>query len=271
MTVFRLVVAFVCSLVLVESLSAQTNLQVPLQFDFLDPGARSLAMGGAFTPLADDATAAVTNPAGLTQLVAPEMSFELRGRQLVTPYLRGGRLSGIMTARGIDTVSGPIYADAEDTRVFPSFASFIYPARRVSVAFYARQLVNVRQQFERDGVLGVFTTPGGIVQDAREPPQRVSRRVDIGTGGISAGFRLNDRLAAGIGVSLSRLVIDETSTRYATEGIDIVSLDPVHPSVYRSPGLHTARQWRILVASRSARASNARRRLGLLVQRRAVV
>jgi long-subunit fatty acid transport protein len=42
------------------------------------PGARARAMGGAFIGRADDATAAETNPAGLTILVRPEFSFEYR-------------------------------------------------------------------------------------------------------------------------------------------------------------------------------------------------
>jgi hypothetical protein len=40
--------------------------QIPLQFDFLNPGARSLGLGSTFVAIADDATAAFTNPAGLT-------------------------------------------------------------------------------------------------------------------------------------------------------------------------------------------------------------
>ncbi|MGB5341528.1 MAG: hypothetical protein WBP67_05500, partial [Thermoanaerobaculia bacterium] len=35
---------------------------VNLQFNFADPGARSLGFGGAFVGLADDATAAFANP-----------------------------------------------------------------------------------------------------------------------------------------------------------------------------------------------------------------
>ena len=47
-----------------------------IEFDFSNPGARSLAMGGAFVGLADDATAAYANPAGLTALLQPEVSLE---------------------------------------------------------------------------------------------------------------------------------------------------------------------------------------------------
>ena len=61
-----------------------------LQFNFSAPGARSLAMGGAFIGLADDATAAFSNPAGLVQLAAKEISFEQRINDYSTEYVRGG-------------------------------------------------------------------------------------------------------------------------------------------------------------------------------------
>src|SRR5436190_22101126 len=49
-----------------------------LQFNFGNPGARSLGMGGAFLGLADDASAADANPAGLTILRKTEVSLEGR-------------------------------------------------------------------------------------------------------------------------------------------------------------------------------------------------
>src|ERR1700747_1141544 len=55
----------------IESLSG-------LQFNFGNPGARSLGMGGAFLGLADDASAAEANPAGLTILRKPEFTIEAR-------------------------------------------------------------------------------------------------------------------------------------------------------------------------------------------------
>src|SRR5437016_2499324 len=55
----------------IESLSG-------LQFNFGNPGARSLGMGGAFLGLADDASAAEANPAGLTILRKPEITIEAR-------------------------------------------------------------------------------------------------------------------------------------------------------------------------------------------------
>ena len=55
-----------------------------LDFRFNNPGARANAMGGAFIALADDATAAYANPAGLTILTEPEISIEYRGGQYTT-------------------------------------------------------------------------------------------------------------------------------------------------------------------------------------------
>src|SRR5436190_18966730 len=76
------------------TLAAQTSLQIPLQFDFINPGAKSLALGGAFAGVADDATASFANPAGLTLLGGPAVSVEIRGFRVSTPFLGGGRLSG---------------------------------------------------------------------------------------------------------------------------------------------------------------------------------
>src|SRR5215207_7321933 len=91
--------ALVC---LAADASAQSSLQVPIQFDFLNPSARSLAVGGAFVGLADDATAALVNPAGLVGLTRKEISIEGRYRQTTQPFLVGGRLSGDITRQGQD-------------------------------------------------------------------------------------------------------------------------------------------------------------------------
>ena len=60
-----------------------------LEFDFSKPGARSLGFGGAFAALADDATAAFANPAGLVQLSRSEVSIE--GRNWGSTMVRNAR------------------------------------------------------------------------------------------------------------------------------------------------------------------------------------
>src|SRR5205809_6380012 len=49
-----------------------------VQFSSSPPGARSMGMGSTFVGLADDATAAEANPAGLVILKKPEVSVHFR-------------------------------------------------------------------------------------------------------------------------------------------------------------------------------------------------
>jgi hypothetical protein len=50
-----------------------------IQVNVANPGGKSLAMGGAFVALADDATAAFANPAGLVQLTAWQAGASVKG------------------------------------------------------------------------------------------------------------------------------------------------------------------------------------------------
>src|SRR6185503_21317819 len=61
--------------------SAQTDEEFFQTFplNFSNPGARAQAMGGAFIAIADDASAAVTNPAGLSNLTRQQAYFEYKG------------------------------------------------------------------------------------------------------------------------------------------------------------------------------------------------
>jgi long-chain fatty acid transport protein len=105
-----------------------------LQFNFGNPGARSLGMGGAFLGLADDASAAEANPAGLTILRKPEVSIEARN------YVE----EQIFTTSGTfpDLVRTPFryYSD----RVVVSFASAVFPIRNKFTvgAYYHEPLRN---------------------------------------------------------------------------------------------------------------------------------
>ena len=55
------------------------ELEIPSTFNPVGSGARAVGMGGAFISVADDATAASWNPAGLTQLRQTEVSFVVSG------------------------------------------------------------------------------------------------------------------------------------------------------------------------------------------------
>ncbi|MDH3546177.1 MAG: hypothetical protein OEN22_03720, partial [Gammaproteobacteria bacterium] len=77
-----------------------------LQFSFSNPGARSMGFGGAFVALADDATAAFANPAGLVQITRAEISLEGRSWSYATPFTLRGRVEGEPTGIGVDVVAG---------------------------------------------------------------------------------------------------------------------------------------------------------------------
>ncbi|MEM7247877.1 MAG: outer membrane protein transport protein [Acidobacteriota bacterium] len=107
------------------SASALTDEEVfrTFRFNFVNPGGRALAMGGAFVGIADDATAAAANPAGLTNLLSPEMFIEIRGAVGTTQEL-SNRVGDPRLLPG-DVLSTSI-ADPENI-VHPSFMSFVKP------------------------------------------------------------------------------------------------------------------------------------------------
>jgi long-chain fatty acid transport protein len=195
---------------------AQGSLQIPLQFDFLNPGARSLAVGSAFAGLADDATAAFTNPAGLTILTIPEVSFEFRGRRLESPFLRGGRLSGPVSGIRADIEPGPIYGESEAASRGLSYLSFVLPRPNWSIAGYRHEFVRLDQEFE---AVGAFQDLG-----FRELPLRARREVNITTYGAAGAYRLNQRVSLGGGIGVYVFKLDAVFDRFLPmdpTGVDV--------------------------------------------------
>ena len=124
----------------IESLSG-------LQFNFGNPGARSLGMGGAFLGLADDASAAEANPAGLTILRKPEVSVEGRNFEEQQVFSTSG------TFPDINRTAFTHYSQ----RVDLTFASVVIPVKNRFTfgAYYheplrnegAGQVVPIRNEF----------------------------------------------------------------------------------------------------------------------------
>lgn len=103
----------------IESLSG-------LQFNFGNPGARSLGMGGAFLGLADDASAVEANPAGLTILRKREVSLEGRN------YLE----QQILTTTGTYPDVGRSTFNHFSKRAEITFGSFVFPVKNFTFGVY---------------------------------------------------------------------------------------------------------------------------------------
>src|SRR5436190_6434953 len=99
---------FMASTATALPLRAQSSAEVNagIQYNFSSPGAHSLARAGAFIADASDATAAYTNPAGLVNVAAREVSLELRSSDFLNMYSDRGHAFGPPSNIGSDTVSG---------------------------------------------------------------------------------------------------------------------------------------------------------------------
>src|SRR5437867_670026 len=125
----------VCAAAVVPLAAQNTDIESlsGLQFNFGNPGARSLGMGGAFLGLADDASAAEANPAGLTILRKPEVSLEVRNYQEQQLFTTSG------TFPVINRTAFSHYSQ----RVELTFGSFVYPYKNWTFgAYYHEPLRN---------------------------------------------------------------------------------------------------------------------------------
>lgn len=179
--------------------SVENNSTIP--FSFSNPGARSLAMGGAFLALADDATAAYTNPAGLTSLgLEQQVSAEFRANSYDVPYANSGTAS-------IDplNLSGVNYGNASDDISDLSFLSWVLPRDTWALALYRHQLLNYESNYTTEPIVfGNFFTN----------PYRAKTDLEIVSYGASFAYNFNDSLSIGAGITYYDFEIDTTAERF---------------------------------------------------------
>ena len=165
-----------------------------LQFSFSNPGARSMGLGGAFVALADDATAAFANPAGLVLITEPEVSLEGRSWSYSTPYTEGGRIEGAPSGYGADVVAGLRQGTSSVDLAAISFVSFVYPKGKGSVALYRHQLADFESLTETHGLFSGGTDCCQI----RHLEVRTRTDLEIVSYGFSGAYRITDGLSLGL-------------------------------------------------------------------------
>ncbi len=165
------------------------------QFDFSTPGARANGMGRAFVGLADEATAAYNNPAGLSVLNAPEFSLEYR--------FNHNEYAAIVSNDQFTISQGePQTAFFDLDRV--GFASYSFSLKPYNFSAFFVNNLDYRREPVQDRIVFLeneqryFATYLNIHE---------VRRIELNTFGLSVS-RDFGRLSLGAAVALSRLSLD---------------------------------------------------------------
>ncbi len=171
-------------------------------------GARAMGMGGAFIAVADDATAASWNPAGLGQLERPEFTFVGRAQdfRISEPATNEPFLTEV-TGDFSNVFFGPAHK-VNNSYGF-DFISFTYPIRAgriklVSQFSYQRSLnYDMRSSEENIGFLSEYYNIDGVLFQSGEGSIAYNEKYSggIDTFSFSLGTRIFRRL--NIGISLN--------------------------------------------------------------------
>jgi long-subunit fatty acid transport protein len=183
---------------------------VPLQLSFSDPGARSAGLGGAFVALADDATAAFANPAGLVQLLKPEISIEARSWSHSVPYTVGGRVEGSPSGFGLDVTAGLARGESTYDTTGLSFLSLVWPTGDWSFAVYRHQYADLEFSGETQGIFG----GGSDSFQERWSDQQMQSTQDVLSYGLSAAYRFSDKFSVGLGVAWFDVSMEALTVEY---------------------------------------------------------
>ncbi len=180
---------------------ALTNEEVfsRFQFNFITPGARATALGGAFIGLADDATAVGANPAGLTVLNVPEVSVEFKHISY--------------TAERIYENHSPetdiIKREFNDSVGSVPFVSVVYPYKQFVLSLYRQELVNYKTSY-RTSVFPI-AIPG---TERYFYPTDASMELMMTNYGIGAAIELFKGLSVAISPRRTQIKVTSHSTRF---------------------------------------------------------
>lgn len=155
-----------------------------IPFQFFPPGARSLAMGATFVGVADDATAAASNPAGLVILTKPELSAH-------------GRFTSF------PSVSDNGYSSPSSSAVSPSYFSVVVPKKPFSFSAYYQQVSKI--EIDRS-----FAGQVRFTSESAPTPFESTSRIDLllSDVGVSGAVKLGSKVSLGATAGLRKLRLD---------------------------------------------------------------
>jgi len=179
---------------------AQSNDEVfpSFQFNFSTPGARANALGRAFIGLADDASASITNPAGLLRLTRPQASIEFKNTTLDVDRLA--------SADSLTTLKPTTFSSTINSVSFFSVSAPI--GDNLAVAFTRHEFLNYREKFD----LAERPIPGHPLGHSFFPVHGDSNFKGTDYAG-SIAFAMSDKVKVGASLSLNQLSAKSEATR----------------------------------------------------------
>jgi long-chain fatty acid transport protein len=163
-----------------------------IQFNFNIPSARAVGLGGAFVAIADDATAGMANPAGLTILTKPEISV----------HYKLSRFSHIENVGNKDNhdLRQCFHNDVGSQ----SYLSLVYPYDKFSFSVYRQELINFESSYEAKGFGSTFETPN-LDPANFEPGNKTRSDIEVNNWGAAFAFKPTKYLSLGISNIISTL------------------------------------------------------------------
>lgn len=159
-------------------------------------GARATGLGGAFIAVADDATAVSFNPAGLAQLLKPEMSFVGQGFQRDVAYTDVATINGTRTQLVSDSL-------ISTTRFDPLLISGTIPlrlkGRTLALQLSAQRLLPLGENDDRDLV---EASPSGGASSDLNQSIRQSGQIDLYS--FAAAYEVSERILLGLSANAWR-------------------------------------------------------------------
>ncbi|MEA1997372.1 MAG: outer membrane protein transport protein [Gemmatimonadota bacterium] len=163
-----------------------------IQFNFNIPSARAVGLGGAFVAIADDATAGMANPAGLTVLTRPEISIHYKMSRFSHTENTGNTEDHNLRKRFRNDVGSQ------------SYLSFVHPYGKFSFSLYRQELINFESSHEAEGFGSIFDSPNLDPADF-EPGSKTRSDIEVDNWGVAMAYKPNKYISLGVSNIVSTL------------------------------------------------------------------
>ncbi len=229
------------------------------RFNFINPGARSVGLGGAYIAAAADATAAEANPAALHYISRSEAFVEYRVRRPDLQVQSPSRMFGSNDPGSMETFTDfQLVNDREDDELL-SFVSFAQPfklgKRRATVAVSRQTVLSVENSLESqelglDSSVDVSLTTFPLVVNPGPPPSvgryivrnEVEGQLDLELIHYNAAFSisLTDHFSLGVTATMAQLDVQSEVLGRASDPLGFLS--SINPRIDTGGGLSDIQQ-----------------------------